>query len=175
MPDRAGRANASTVTPRDFVSSAGAGLRLPGLYSWWVDRDGAAALSAGLGQPIESGLIYAGLAGATRSCSGKKSTNTLWGRIRGMHLGGRHDFSTFRLSLGSILASARAESEIDEERLTGLIAVPVGDPDALDELETVVLAELNSPLKLNKMPHSAVRGGSQNCASNSLAGRADQR
>ena len=95
---------------------------MPGLYSWWVDEAGARELSLGLGLGLENlvepGLIYAGLAGATRSRSGQKSTNTLWGPIRGMHLGGRHEFSTFRLSLGSILANTWRESEIDELRLT---------------------------------------------------------
>ncbi|HJQ46907.1 MAG TPA: hypothetical protein VJ870_11380 [Amycolatopsis sp.] len=155
---------ADAIAPKDFLAARGTHLRLPGLYSWWVDRDGAADLSAGLGHPVEPGLVYAGLAGATRSRSGRKSTNTLWGRIRGMHLGGRHDFSTFRLSLGSILASARRESEIDEERLTAwmhehlrLVAIPVENPDTLNDLETEVLAALNPPLNLNKLPQSPVR------------------
>jgi hypothetical protein len=113
---------------------------------------------------VEPGLIYAGLAGATRSRSGRKSTNTLWGRIRGMHLSGRHEFSTFRLSLGSILANAHGETEIYEDRLTAwmhehlrLIAVPVEDADALNGLETAVLADLNPPLNLDKMPRSPAR------------------
>ncbi|KIH96989.1 hypothetical protein LP52_22215 [Streptomonospora alba] len=154
----------STITPAEFLARGGAGLRLPGLYSWWVDRDGAADLSAGLGLPVEPGLIYAGLAGATRPRSGRRSKNTLWARIRGMHLGGRHAFSTFRLSLGSVLASARDESEIDEERLTAwmhghlrLVAITVEDPDTLDGLETAVLARLDPPLNLDKMPRSPVR------------------
>nr|WP_246422285.1 DUF6884 domain-containing protein [Nocardiopsis mwathae] len=155
---------ANTVAPLDFLRSGGAGLRLPGLYSWWVDQDGAADLSAGLRLPLAPGVIYAGLAGATRSRSGRKSENTLWGRIRGMHLGGRHEFSTFRLSLGSILANARAEPKIDEQRLTSwmqrhlrLIAIPIEDADALDGLETAVLAQLNPPLNLAKMPRTPVR------------------
>ena len=32
-----------------------------------------------------------------------------------MHLGERHEFSTFRLSLGSVFAAARDAPEIDEE------------------------------------------------------------
>ena len=39
-----------------------------------------------------------------------------------MHLGGRHEFSTFRLSLGSVLAEALGEDEINEEALTALDA-----------------------------------------------------
>jgi hypothetical protein len=139
-------------------------VRLPGLYSWWCDPDGAAIVTVGLGHTVEPGLIYAGLAGATRSRSGRRSTNTIWGRVRGMHLGGRHEFSTFRLSLGSILANACGEAEIDEDRLTAwmyehlrLMPVPVDDVEALDGLETAVLAALNPPLNLDKMPRSPTR------------------
>jgi hypothetical protein len=65
------------------------------------------------------------------------------GRIRGIHLGGRHEFSTFRLSLGSILASARVEADIVEDELTawmhqhlgGVLAIPFEDADTLGELE----------------------------------------
>ena len=56
----------ASVSPFDFLASAGAGFRLPGLYSWWVDEAGAADISRGLGLPVKAGLIYAGLAGATR-------------------------------------------------------------------------------------------------------------
>ena len=56
-----------------------------------------------------------------------------------MHLGGRHEFSTFRLSLGSILAVARDTADIDEEHLTewmhahlSLIALPIGARVAVD-------------------------------------------
>lgn len=122
------------VSPDEFLATGGAGARSPGLYSWWVDDHGARELSLGVGHPIEPGLIYAGLAGATRSRSGRQSKNTLWGRIRGMHLGGRHEFSTFRLSLGAILANARQETEINEGRLTAwmhehlrVVAIPVAD------------------------------------------------
>lgn len=156
--------DADAVAPTDFLLSGATGLRVPGLYSWWVDLDGAATLSVGLRHRIEAGIIYAGLAGATRSRSGRKSTNSLWGRIRGMHLGSRHEFSTFRLSLGSILASARGESQIDESQLTAwmhehlrLVAVPFEDADALNDVETAVLAALNPPLNLNKLPPSPVR------------------
>lgn len=154
----------SAVTPADFLATGGTGLRRPGLYSWWVDHEGAATLTAGLQHIVHPGLIYAGLAGATRARSGRKSTNTLWGRIRGMHLGGRHEFSTFRFSLGAILATARNEPEIDEERLTvwmhqhiRLIAIPIDDADALNGLESAVLAALNPPLNLDKMPRSPIR------------------
>lgn len=35
-----------------------------------------------------------------------------------MHLAGRHNFSTIRPGVGAILASARHEAEIDDDRLT---------------------------------------------------------
>ena len=138
--------------------------RMPGLYSWWVDEQGARLLSAGLGHAVDPGLLYAGLAGATRSRSGRKSANTLRGRIGSMHLGGNHNFSTFRLSLGSILAAARGQDRIDEGQLTAwmhehlrLIAVPVDDADMLDALETEVLAVLDPPLNLDKRPKTPLR------------------
>lgn len=150
-------------SPAAFLETQGRDTRTPGLYSWWVDAAGAADLTAGLGTRIEPGLIYAGLAGATRSKSGKKSTNTLWGRIRGMHLGGNHHFSTFS-SLGSILAATRRAHDIDEDALTEwmhqhlqLISVPVDDVDRLDALETAILTALDPPLNLDKMPTSDVR------------------
>jgi hypothetical protein len=152
------------LSPQEFIATGGRGLRHPGLYSWWVDPIGAATLSAGLGHHIEPGLIYAGLAGATRTRSGKASGNTLWGRIRGMHLGGHHEFSTFRRSLGSILASALDAPGIDEVALTAwmfehlhVVAVPVADAETLDDLETTVLTQLNPPLNLMKMPKTPIR------------------
>lgn len=154
----------AALSPQEFIATGGIGLRYPGLYSWWVDPVGAATLTAGLGHLIKPGLIYAGLAGATHTRSGKASANTLWGRIRSMHLGGRHEFSTFRRSLGSILASALRAPGIDEAALTGwmfehlrVVAVPVSDPGTLDALETTILTEIDPPLNLMKMPKSALR------------------
>lgn len=154
----------SRQSPAEFLATDGDGLRRPGLYSWWVDAGGAAELSTGLGQPVAAGLIYAGLAGATRSRSGRRSSNTLWGRISGMHLGGRHEFSTFRLSLGSVLAAAGGLAEIDENALTDwmhehlrVAAVPVADADGLGGLESVILRRLDPPLNLSKMSASPVR------------------
>jgi hypothetical protein len=158
------RRREAALSPQEFIATGGMGLRHPGLYSWWVDPVGAATLTAGLGHRIEPGLIYAGLAGATHTRSGKESGNTLWGRIRSMHLGGRHEFSTFRRSLGSILASALLAPGIDEAALTAwmfehlrVVAVPVADADTLDALETTVLTELDPPLNLMKMPKTPVR------------------
>lgn len=158
------RDETTSRSPAEFLTTNGVGLRMPGLYSWWVDSSGAHDLTAGLGHLVEPGLIYAGLAGATRSRSGRKSTNTLWGRIGGMHLGGSHNFSTFRLSLGAILAAADDRSAIDEERLTRwmhqhlrVIAIPVEDADTLDALETGILDALDPPLNLDKRPRNELR------------------
>lgn len=152
------------MSPPEFESTGGTGLRHPGMYSWWVDPAGAATLSAGLGFGIDPGLIYAGLAGATHSRSGKESSNTLWGRIHGMHLGGRHEFSTFRRSLGSTLANELLWPSTNEAALTAwmyehlrVVAVPVADADTLDDVETMVLTELDPPLNLMKMPKTPLR------------------
>lgn len=158
------RAYSRSVTPDEFLASQGAGSQFPGLYSWWVDADGASDLSRGLGSLVPAGLIYAGLAGATRWPSGKRSGNTLWARISGMHLGGSHEFSTFRKTLGSILAGAAGWDRIDETALTAwmrshlrLVAVPCPDPDSLGRLEEQVLAAIDPPLNLQGMVPTPVR------------------
>lgn len=155
-------AESDALTLEQVIATGGAGLGLPGMYSWWVDGSGAADLSLGLGHRIDPGLIYAGLAGATRS-GGSSSSNTLWGRIATMHLGRNHQFSTLRLTLGSILASAFGQSSIDEAGLTmwmyahlRIIPIPVSDRDTLGVVETEILAELDPPLNLAKVaraPH----------------------
>ncbi|WKW98892.1 MULTISPECIES: DUF6884 domain-containing protein [Rhodococcus] len=136
------RDTSRALTPAEFLASAGEGWKTPGLYSWWVDAAGAADLTAGLGVPVSPGLIYAGLAGATRWPSGKRSTNTLWSRIAGMHLGGRHEFSTFRRTLGAVLAHADGSAHIDEDALTAwmtrhltVVAIASDDADTLGQLE----------------------------------------
>ena len=147
----------------EVISSGRTSLAVPGMYSWWVDDAGAADLSRGLSFPIRAGLIYAGLAGATRS-GGSASSNTLWGRIATMHLGKRHEFSTLRRSLGSVLAEAEEQAAIDEEQLTAwmlahlrVITVPVADVDTLDNLESEILTELDPPLNLAKVPKTQLR------------------
>ncbi len=62
------------VSPAEFLATGAARFRSAGLYSWWVDAEGAAGLTAGLGQPVDQGLIYAGLAGATRSGDDSRKT-----------------------------------------------------------------------------------------------------
>ena len=153
----------SSNTLTDVLATGGDGLRAPGMYSWWVDAAGAEDLSRGLGHAVDPGLIYAGLAGATRT-GGSKSTNTLWGRIATMHLGKKHEFSTLRRSIGSILAAANGRLSIDEVELTRwmhahlrVITIPVADPDTLDALESALLAELDPPLNLAKVPKTPLR------------------
>jgi len=41
----------AAATPGEFLARGPTGLKMPGLYSWWVDPAGAADLSTGLGQP----------------------------------------------------------------------------------------------------------------------------
>lgn len=156
--------HSTAMTPGDFIARGPSNLRAPGLYSWWVDPAGAVELSAGLGLSLDPGLIYAGLAGATRWPSGRPSTNTLRSRISGMHLGGRHEFSTFRRTLGAILANARHEQQIDEARLTTwmhehlrVVALPFEDADSLGKLEDDVLSRLDPPLNLKGMTGTALR------------------
>lgn len=100
---------------------------------------------------------------ATRS-GGGASANTLWGRIATMHLGKKHEFSTLRRSLGSILAEATGQVTIDEVQLTRwihahlrVISVPVADVGTLDRLESDVLAALDPPLNLAKVPKTPLR------------------
>lgn len=156
--------HAAARSPDEFLARGPVGLKVPGLYSWWVDQRGAADLTEGLGIALGPGLIYAGLAGATRWPSGQPSSNTLWSRITGMHLGGRHEFSTFRRTLGAILAAARHEEEIDEAQLTAwmhahlkVIAVPFADADTLGRLEEDVLRGLGPSLNLQGMTPTAIR------------------
>jgi len=158
------RNSASTISPREFIAQGKAVVDRPGLYSWWVDQAGADDLSRGLGLPIECGLIYAGLAGATRWPSGKRSNNTLWLRVMTMHLGGNHEFSTFRRTLGAILAQANGANHIDENALTQwmhdhlkIITIPYDDRDALGRLERDVLGQLDPPLNLQGMPPTPAR------------------
>jgi hypothetical protein len=158
------RTPAAAIAPSEILDRQGAGLRGPGLYSWWVDEAGADDLTDGLELPVSAGLVYAGLAGATRWPSGRRSGNTLWSRISGMHLGSRHEFSTFRRTLGAVLANAAGTDSIDEVALTAwmhrhlkVVAVPYDDADTLGRLEEDVLKALDPPLNLKGMTPTPVR------------------
>ncbi|AEV71520.1 hypothetical protein MycrhN_0890 [Mycolicibacterium rhodesiae NBB3] len=155
---------AVALSPREFIDRGRVPCDRPGLYSWWVDKEGAEDLSRGLALEVKPGLIYAGLAGATRWPSGQRSNNTLWLRIMTMHLGGNHEFSTFRRTLGAIVAQANGVTQIDEDGLTRwmhshlrLVTIPFDDRDSLGRLERDVLAELDPPLNLQHMNPTAIR------------------
>jgi hypothetical protein len=154
----------SAVAPSEFLAAGAMAANSPGLYSWWIDDGGAADVSRGLGLPFEPGLIYAGLAGATRWPSGTRSRSTLWLRIATMHLAGSHEFSTFRRTLGAILASANGSTRVNEEQLSDwmrdhlrVVVVPSEDRDELGRLETRVLKMLDPPLNLQGMTLTPVR------------------
>jgi hypothetical protein len=81
-----------------------------------------------------------------------------------MHLGGNHEFSTFRRTLGAILAEANGVKHIDENELTQwmydhlrIVAIPYDDGDVLGRLERDVLDELDPPLNLQGMDPTEVR------------------
>ena len=154
----------NALTVPQFLTSDRKPLQRPGLYSWWVDERGAEELSLALGQSLSMGLIYAGQAGATRWPSGRRSNNTLWARLAGMHLGKKHEFSTFRRTLASVLRPTDSSGKVDEPALTAwmterlrVIAAPIDEPDILGAVEHGVLQLLDPPLNLKGMGASAVR------------------
>ena len=158
------REESLALSPTKFIEAGSAGRKLPGMYSWWVDSDGALELTAGLGYSVPKGLIYVGLAGATQWPSGKPSSNTLWSRIENMHLGAKHEFSTLRRSIGAILANLEGREGIDEIALSRWIdlhlrvrVVPYRDADTLGRVELDILAELDPPLNIKGMPDSELR------------------
>ena len=144
----------------------------PGLYSWWVDRDGARELSQGLGEALSQGRIYAGQTGATKWPSGKTGAMTLAKRVGRNHLRGTIRGSTFRLTLAAILRqplalvvlAPRRLNTASEQRLNDWICEhldvavhPFPHPDALTDLEHKVLAVLNPPLNIDQMPPTSLR------------------
>ena len=141
-------------------------IHLPGLYAMWVDADGAADLSAGLGLRIGEGLIYAGQAGAGGSAA------TLRSRIGSNHIRGNVYGSTFRWTLAAILeheigltsTGRRRMDSASELLLTtwiakhlAIAAVPLSDRLALLAQETDVLRLLDPPLNIQGMPPSEHR------------------
>ena len=144
----------------------------PGLYSWWVDRDGARELSTGLGHRVSAGLIYAGQTGATKWPSGKQGKATLATRIGSNHLRGRIQGSTFRLTLAACLAAPLQLHRTDskhlapdsEQQLTlwmhehlKVAVMPFPERDALADLEHHVLAKLDPPLNLDGRGPTPIR------------------
>ncbi len=152
------------LTPVELAAARRPEWQAPGLYSWWVDEAGASDLTAGLGDRVEAGLIYVGQAGARRWPSDRRSSNTLQGRLVGMHLGSRADFSTFRRTLGAALRMPLALGGPDDARLSGwmqehlrVVVVPVPDGDVLGRLERQVLERLDPSLNLQGRPPTPLR------------------
>jgi hypothetical protein len=81
-----------------------------------------------------------------------------------MHLGGNHDSSTFRRTLGAVLAQTKGADHVDEPSLTRwmhdhlrVVAVPYGDPDTLGHVERAILDQLDPPLNLQAMAPTPLR------------------
>ncbi|MGY1709091.1 DUF6884 domain-containing protein [Geodermatophilus sp. SYSU D00758] len=152
---------ANAAAPTAFLAAGRAAADRPGLYSWWVDAAGADELTAGLGHPVEPGLVYAGRAGGIRP-NGSASTNTLWGRVAEMHLGGNRSFSTFRLTLAACLSasSGRAvgEAEVSDWMHAHLrVAVLPLAPEDVSLGESQLLEEADPPLNLSGVPRTPLR------------------
>jgi len=148
------------------------GLDGSGLHSWWVDKEGAADLSRGLGAILAPGRIYIGQAGGTRWPAGRKVATTLARQIGETHLGGRVRASDLRFSLAAALFGqlglqvqapmlVTPASEVDlsawMKRHLAIAVHPVADADALESLERRLLIRLDPPLALLHMPPSPVR------------------
>lgn len=156
-------------TPDDAIAArelptSSRNLEESGLYSWWVDEQGAMELSEGLGVPVRSGVIYVGQAGATHRPSGKPSRNTLRSRLIAGHLDGRSEGSTFRLSLAAVLAQRLGVTSQDERALTAwmkrhlsVVPVEVTDRDWLGEVEEKVLSLMDPPLNLSRLESNPLR------------------
>lgn len=152
------------LSPSQLLERGPDGLESAGLYSWWVEADGAEDLTAGLRHSIEPGLVYVGQAGATRSRSNKASSNTLWKRLTAMHLGSRAEMSTLRRTLAAALSAVLGLTDEDDPQLSAWIArnmtvvpVAVHDHEALSEMEAAVLERLDPPLNLRGRPDTPVR------------------
>jgi hypothetical protein len=137
----------------------------PGLYSWWVDDEGRAALEGSLESPLTN-LIYAGQAGATSSVSGKSSGATLYSRIRNNHIRGNTGSSTFRKTISALLLepldlrvdrpdilvredNLRVSQWIHQHLSVGIF--PYDDRGSLGTFEHQVLRILDPPLNLDRM------------------------
>ena len=145
------------VSARDVASLRATIEGHPGLYSWWVDESGARDLSSGLGIEISSGVIYAGQAGAS-------TKGDLWSRLTSMHLGKKAKMSTFRLTLGSILAGPLGWDGPDDPRLSdwmerhlSVIALPIDDRASILRHEKAVLKSIDPPLNLKDVERTEVR------------------
>lgn len=161
-------------TRRVRASSWPGGLSIDGagLYTWWTDATGAADLSAGLGERIHAGLIYAGQTGGT-TVGGVVRVATLRSRIGGNHLRGRIRGSTFRFTLGAALMAPLGLAADGPQRLTpaseamlsawmrehlSVCTVVVQNRATVMGIENALLARLDPPLNLEGMPATSLRG-----------------
>ena len=161
-------------TRRVQASSWPGGLSIDGagLYTWWTDAAGAADLTAGLGQRISAGLIYAGQTGGT-TVGGVVRMATLRSRIGGNHLRGRIRGSTFRFTLGAALMAPLGLAADAPKRLAAaseamlsawmrahlsVCTVMVEDRASVMAIENTVLARLDPPLNLEGMQATSLRG-----------------
>jgi len=157
--------NAESAVTVDRLEAANRDeLAQPGLYSWFVDADGALELSAGTGHVVRGGLVYAGLAGGSRRSVGSRAADTLAGRVLDVHLAPNSRVSTFRHTLAAVLRPVHGWDTVDEMALTHwmrqhlrVVTVPVTDAAILDVVETAVLGALDPPLNLGKVPRTPLR------------------
>ncbi len=124
----------------ELLASVDGSLRRPGIYSWFVDADGAKQLSGGLAAHIAPGLVWLGQAGAIRPGSGLTSTTTLRNRIAWVHLGRATRLSPLRQALGSILARVPEAGVTSEDALTdwmyehlSLVTIASDEPERLGD------------------------------------------
>jgi hypothetical protein len=160
----------NAVSVREYAWDS-AEVRRAGLYSWWVDGQGAAVLERSLGEALPS-LIYAGQTGATSELARKPSTATLRSRIHGNHLNGNAHGSTFRKTLSALLieplglvvegvdrlepAANRRVSQWMRDHLS-IAVFPFDDQEELGRIEATVLRLLDPPLNLNGVGPSTIR------------------
>jgi hypothetical protein len=153
------------VPALDFPRAAD-DVNLPGLYAWFVDSGGAEHLSSGLGHRIEAGLIYAGQTGA------RTGGATLRSRVGRNHIRGNVRGSTFRFTLGAILARPLNLAGAGDRKLAddgelqlshwigghlSVAVAPLEDRLTIRQLESAVLARLDPPLNLEGMPPTPIR------------------
>ena len=154
---------AKSYSPAELAALERVQLDGSGLYSWFVDEDGAESLSKGLGQRVEAGLVYVGQTGATRWPSGSPSGAILLSRIKNQHLRGRRSASTLRRTFGSVLDAAFGRPVLQEElsqwMADHLRVVPllVEDADSLGDLERMVVQALDPALNLDHVQLTPVR------------------
>ena len=146
------------------------GLNLPGLYAWWADADAAAIISARLGGPVCTGIVYVGQAGALNGRA--NSDATLSSRLGGNHIAGKVRNSTVRLTAAAILLEEvrnyiegdRSVGKLGEQLISDWLAahfrvtiVPVDNREWLAQIEAQVLAKLDPPLNLRGMQLTRAR------------------